>query len=255
MFGLFKKRDPNFCPVPEDVRLWIEDGVLFLLGIFNEEKIKNRKILTPHINDFPITFNSDEQTAFDVLKIVSKQMEVDVNEIELEFYEDGLTEISSGHFMGQPLYLGSYEDSKESAGLYSGKQENGKYLISLERRNLLEPDNMIATLAHEIAHIKLLGENKMDDNDEELTDLTTVIFGLGIFNANTSFQTFKGFEMNGWSKAGYLKQMEWGYALALLAHIREEKDPNWISFLTPNIKVDFKQSIKFINNNLDIIFK
>jgi hypothetical protein len=46
-------------------------------------------------------------------------------------------------------------------------------------------------LAHEFSHIKLLGENRMQENHEHLTDLFTVVFGLGIFNANASFKEIK----------------------------------------------------------------
>lgn len=34
----------------------------------------------------------------------------------------------------------------------------------------------------EIAHIKLLGESRMATNDERLTDLTTIFFGLASFS-------------------------------------------------------------------------
>jgi len=88
-----------------------------------------------------------------------------------------------------------------------------------------------------------------------LTDLTTIVFGLGIFNANAAFQTTAGFDSWGWSKSGYLSQMEWGYALALFAYIREEEEPAWIEFLTRNVKSDFRQSLKFIHANKEKIFQ
>ena len=49
--------------------------------------------------------------------------------------------------------------------------------------------------------------------------------------------------------------MDWGYALALFAYMREEKTPEWINFLTLNVKSDFKQSERFIDENRDIILK
>jgi hypothetical protein len=47
--------------------------------------------------------------------------------------------------------------------------------------------------------------------------------------------------------------MEWGYALSLFAYIRDEKTPNWIEYLTLNIKKDFKQGERFIENNKELI--
>jgi hypothetical protein len=67
----------------------------------------------------------------------------------------------------------------------------------------------------------VLGENRIKINNEPLTDSTTVFFGLGLFNANEAFKTFKDFKSYGWSTQGYLSQTQWGYALALFAHIRE----------------------------------
>ncbi len=88
-----------------------------------------------------------------------------------------------------------------------------------------------------------------------MTDLTTVFFGLGIFNANAAFQTYNNVNTHGWRSLGYLSQMEWGYALALLAYIREEKNPEWINHLTLNVKSDFKKGHNFIEANPDLIFQ
>jgi hypothetical protein len=256
MFGLFGKKIPDKCPISEDNRIWLEKSFSLLLDIFDRQKIKQRKILVPHHSDFPIKYNGTDQNAFDTIKIVAAQMDVDFDDIQLDFYNDGVRELSTGSPLnGGRIFLNSYDDDKGSAGLYFGRQEDNKYHIALERRKLHQPENMVATLAHEIAHIKLLGENRVDENDEKLTDLTTVVFGLGIFNANAAFQTFTTVDSSGWRKMGYLTQMEWGYALSLLAYIRDEKTPGWIEYLTLNVKSDFKQGEQFIANNEDLIFK
>lgn len=253
LFEQFNKRYPNRCPVSYDNRIWLEKSFSLLLDIFDKEKIKETKLLIPQYPHFPLKYNGDAKTAFNTLKIIAQQMEVDFDEIQLNLYDEGVKEISIGsHWVGRD-FLNSDND-KESAGLYWGKQLDNKYHIGLERRKLTQPEIMIATLAHELAHIKLLGENKIAANDEKLTDLTTVIFGIGIFNANAAFQTIKSINSCGWRKIGYLTQMEWGYALALLAYIRDEKTPNWIEYLTLNVKEDFKQGERFIENNKDLIF-
>jgi hypothetical protein len=256
MAGKFNRKTPNSCPVMEANRLWLEDSFLFLLKTFDAEKIKERKILIPHHSDFPIRYNGSEQTAIDTLKIVAAQMEVPFEEIHLDFYSHGPKEISTGASLGGGrIFLQTQKDAKEAAGLYLGKQEDDKYHILLERDKLGQPENMVATLAHEIAHIKLLGEGRIEENDEKLTDLTTVAFGLGIFTANAAFQSFSGFDYSGWRKQGYLTQMEWGYGLSLLAHIRSEKNPAWINHLTLNVKSDFKKGESFIDNNKELLFK
>ena len=143
-----------------------------------------------------------------------------------------------------------YEDQSYSAGLYLG-QHDGKFLIALETDQINNFDKLTAKLPHEIAHIKILGEGRLKENDEYLTDLTTVFFGLGIFNANASFQQTSSHENWSHSQQGYLLQQEWGYALALYAYIRNETKPDWVKYLTPNIQSDFRKSEAFIRSNTD----
>jgi hypothetical protein len=253
LFKLFNIEYPNRCPISHDNRIWLEKSFTLLLDIFDKEKIKQTKILIPHYSNFPIKYNGDTQTAFDTLKIVAEQMEVEFDQIQLNIYDEGVNAISTESPWGGRIFLNSGDNDKGSAGLYWGKQVDNKYHIGLERRKLTQPENMVATLAHELAHIKLLGESKIDGNDEKLTDLTTVILGIGIFNANAAFQTIRSIDSIGWRKIGYLTQMEWGYALSLFAYIRDEKTPKWIEYLTLNVKEEFKQGERFIENNKDLI--
>src|ERR1700733_9658629 len=122
MFGLFDKKDPNRCPITEENRVWLESSFSLLLNIFDNEKIKQRAILIPHHSDFQIKYNGETQTAIETLKIVAKQMEVEFDEIELNFYDEGVREISTGSsFGGGRIFLNSFEDEAASAGLYFGK--------------------------------------------------------------------------------------------------------------------------------------
>src|SRR5687767_5570721 len=158
-------------------------------------------------------------------------MDVDFEVVQLELYEDNIREIRGD--MGYSIFteVDPFSEEKLSTGLYFGKNSDGKYDVFIEKALLFDPEGMVATLAHEFAHIKLLGENRIETNHEDLTDLTPVVFGLGIFNANASFKFKQSF--SGWShnSAGYLKQQEWGYALALYAYYREKQNPEWSKYL------------------------
>jgi len=255
MFGSSKIKRPNTCPIPEDNRVWLEKSFLLLLDLFGKENTLNRQVLIPHHTAFPIKYDGEERSAFDTLRIVAKQMEIPYEDIHLDFYNGTVKEISTGSPWGRGIFLKSEKDDAGASGLYWGKGESGKYEISLVRTKLKQPENMVATLAHELAHIKLLGENRLETNDEKLTDLTTVFFGLGIFNANAAFQTYTKVDSYGWRKMGYLSQMEWGYAMSLFAHIRNELMPKWIDYLTLNIKGDFIQGQNFIKANPGLILK
>lgn len=173
MFGLFKNRKPE-CPISEDIRIWMEDAFIWLIKQFGEQKIISIKQKFPTQEDFPIDFDGSEEVAYKKLIIVANQMDVDANNINLSFYNEQLLEIDSG--MGHTLFGQQYEDEKYSAGLYQKGNDN-KFNIALEKGQLKEPEKLIATLSHEISHVKILGEGRLENNDEYLTDLVTVFFG------------------------------------------------------------------------------
>lgn len=244
MFGLSKKEKIPQSPIPDQRREWIEQTFAWLVDTFGEEAVRMRRVLVPHHSDFPIRYNGDPQTGQDTLAIVAPQMELDPECIELTFYQEGARKISTGSFLGtNELYM---ESGQLSSGQYLGKTENGKHHIALEARRLNQPEQMVSSLANELARIKLLGEEKGKESDERLTGLATVIFGLGIFNANAAQATFQNLQTAGKPNSDYLTQMDWGYALALFAKLRNEKDPKWATYLTTNIRADFSKSAQYL---------
>ena len=254
MFGLFRKKKNNECPIDPEMRLWMENAFLWLATQFGEDNIATKPMLLPTPEHFPIRYNGSKESLQETAAIVASQMEIDINLINIDIYEQNIQEFRSD--LGHTIWTEVDKDGGEglSAGLYMGKNEQGKFEILIEKKNLTDPENLVATLAHEFAHIKILGEERLEDNDEDLTDLTPVVFGLGIFNANSAFKEHKSFEGYGHNSIGYLKQREWGYALALYAFYRQEENPGWLKYLTPNIRSDFKKSMLFINDNTDKVF-
>ncbi len=234
---------------------WMENAFLWLAYQFGQNNILSKPMLLPTPEFFPIQYDGSKDSMIKTAEIIAMQMEIDINEVVLENYEQNIQEFSGD--MGYKIFTQIDKDSEDkfSAGLYFDKNEQGKYEIFIEKKNLLNPENLVATLAHEFSHIKILGEKRLDFNDEALTDLTTVVLGVGIFNSNSAFKEHKTYNSYGYSSIGYLKQREWGYALALYAYYRKEENSDWIKFLTPNLKSDFKKSMNFISANLDIIFQ
>lgn len=230
--------DAAACPVDEDTRIWLELSFKKLLEIFGSSETVARKILIPEKAHFPVRYDGSEASAFATLAIVAGQMEVPAARIKLDFYDEQLMRITEG----------------SPGGLYWGKGDNDVYEISLVRELLDDPEKMVAVIAHEIAHIKLLGEEKIAENDEPLTDMATIFWGLGVFNANAAFQTFADVRYYGWSQSGYLSQMEWGYALALFAWLRQEPEPGWADYLCKNVRADFIQGKNYIARNEEKIF-
>jgi hypothetical protein len=248
----FLKSNKKFEPLDKELRKYFENNFLWLMQEFPEPKIEERKILTPTNKDFPIKWNKSQKNAIEALKIICDNMQLDPNEIKLDFYDNGIKEIDMGTSV---IFMESDPNNPEAAGLYHHEKVDGKYSISLDEALLERPENLIATIAHELSHVKLLGEIMLDQNDEMLTDFTTVFFGLGIFNANCAFQFYNQNDRWGHSNLGYLKIDEWAYALALMAFIRHEDEPEWKQFLSKTIKSDFEKCLSYMIDNQEEIFK
>jgi len=218
MLGLFTKRSSRQCPVTTFSHNWLENKFPFLLQRFGEEEIRNKKILVPNFTDFPVRFDGSDTSAWDTLQILAPRMGVSSTSIALDIYSE--------------------KDIPK-------KEVDGKYHIGMEKKMLADPQGLVAWLAHDLARIRLI-EHPAPETGKRLADLCTVILGLGIFNANVSYRETQTATAWGYQRIGYLKPCEWGYALALLARLRNEKDPAWTKHLTHNIRSDFSKSQTYL---------
>lgn len=167
-------------------------------------------------------------------------MEIDPSTVELSFYEDN-----------NPVYVG--ETRQGTAGLY--RQEGGKYRIWVEVKNLHDPLAIVATLAHELCHVHLLGHGRLSEDEEDhepLTDLLTVFLGVGVFTANAVIRevNWQHGNVSGWSmsRQGYLGMTHFGYAFAKFARSRGENGRDWASELRLDVRSAFKQSMRFLSD-------
>ncbi len=249
MPGFFSRNKNVECPLDQQTRLWMEYAFLWLIDMFGKEIIINKEILLPDVKHFPIRYDGSAATLVQTAEIVALQMDIDINEINLQLYKDKIHTVGSDTFTETNKSSGHH-----AAGLYFEKDEREKYDVFIEESSLQIPENMVALLAYGFASVILLRDKRTGSNHKFLSDLCTVLFGLGIFNANASFRWFKNFHSWGYESIGYLKQPHWAYALALYAFYRGEVTPLWINYLSPNVKADFKRSEAYINSNKDRIF-
>jgi hypothetical protein len=139
----------------------------------------------------------------------------------------------------------------EAAGLY---QEG---VIRINDNELANPMSLVGTLAHELAHQRLLGERRIDPDiidNELLTDLTVVFMGLGVFLANVP--RFWDGDYTHWPgtavrKPEYMTGAMFGYALALVAWVRGETRPAWARYLHSNVRGEFWQGLRFLQKTGD----
>lgn len=232
------------CPVEEDDKLWIEESMLWLLEEFGRETFREITVVVPTDEFFPDEYFGDEEDAEALVERVCGYMKVNRGRLEVEFFDDQQNEFQrSLCFMEGP--------SEGASGHYHKGRD--RFVISLESSQLGDPMSLVATIAHELGHVRLLGEGRIHggyEDHEPLTDLLTVFFGLGVFTANSSFR-FSQWSDNAFQawraeRKGYLTEEMFGYALALFALMRGERSPVWAQFLEGSVKTYFKNALKYL---------
>lgn len=244
IFNFWKRK--NNLPVTETDKQWIERSIVFLAEMFGPEYFKALITITPEKKHFNTYFKGTEEDAEFILERLISIMHIDSWEIRLMFYSNRPTSFSDGIVATPSEKLhGSW---KSSSGKYVDKGLVHKG-IWIETSQLNDPIRLTATIAHELAHYKLLGEYRIEENDELLTDLTAIAFGFGIFMGNSYFKftQWTGSSHQGWKmqKRGYLPEQVIAYAMAYLAHYRNE-DISWKHYLNKTMKKYFEQSYNYI---------
>lgn len=238
MFGWFRAK----CPVGEEDRLWIEHRMEWLAREFGPDRLLNAEVVLPTDDFFPDPYRGLTEDVRPMLDRVCRYMDVDPSRIELGFYSE--RKPTAPHAVWMDSVSGT-------VGLY--EENEGRFHVWLEIANLSDPASVAATLAHELGHVRLLGEKRVapDVEDQEpLTDLLTVALGLGVLSANSVIREshWEADLRFGWgvSRQGYLTAPLFGYALALFAWRRGEDRPPWARHLRLDVRAAFRQSLRYL---------
>ena len=242
------------CPVEAEDKAWIEDSMLWLIEEFGCDALRNAVVVLPTDEFFPDQFSEDEGAARVLVDRVCGYMGVAPERVELEFFTDQNKELQGN----LPAYESSYDGV---AGHY--RKRRGKFLINIESSQLTDPMFLVATSAHELGHVRLLGEGRVSagfEDHEPLTDLLTVFLGLGVFTGNSvySFKQWTDTFSQGWQteRRGYMTEEMFGYALALFAWVRgEQRRPAWSKHLRGNVSAYFKNGHRYLEKTGDARLK
>ena len=232
----------------EGQREWIEESFCWLLQEFGEEYFLNRQTILPESSFFPDKYKGTEECVTKLVGRICGYMDVNPDQVEVGFFSDQ-DDTAEKH------RLGGYKSSSGAAGLYSTKtSDQPRKKIFINDSEFKKPTRLVATIAHELGHVILLGGGKIsrdDEGHEYLTDLITVFLGLGIFTANSAFQfsQWQDHSHQGWSasRMGYMSEEMFGYSLAAYAWMRGEIRPKWSSHLAMNVGHYFKHSLGYLN--------
>ena len=229
------------CPVEGEDKLWLEQSMEWLLEEFGADAFRRVTVVLPTDEFFPDSYSAGEDDARALVDRVCAYMSVNPELIELEFFEDESREARRDFVFAE----GS---SEGPTGHYQKRRD--KFVVSLESSQLTDPMCLVGTIAHELGHVRLLGEGRVHgrfEDHEPLTDLLTVFFGLGIFTANSAF-SFDA-SSHGWQaqRRGYLDEEMFGYALALFALMRGERNPAWSKYLEGSVSTYFKNGQEYLD--------
>jgi hypothetical protein len=238
---MLRRLFPASCPCDVAAKAWIEERLAWLREEFAEQAFDGRPMVLPTAEYFPDRYDGSRRSVRAMLDRVCEYMGVAPALVRLRFMSDAgkLWLVNSA---GQYL--------PPAAGLY--EEGGGTFTIRIDTTELDQPMDLVGTLAHELAHVRLLGEGRaiQEEYDNELlTDLTVVYFGLGIFLANrprnwdAHFTKWPGTNLN---KPEYMSPPMFGYALAHLAWFQGERWPAWAKHLHSNARPDFKQAVRFL---------
>jgi hypothetical protein len=238
MFGWLRPKSP--LDPPE--KLWIEQRMSWLAHTFGVRRLREATVVLPTPEFFPDPYRGAEADVRALFGRVCGYMGIDPGRADLGFFEEGDRGI------------------RNAAGLYvPGKKEQ----ILVNRAQLADPMALVATLAHELSHLLLLGDNRMGEGEpdmEYVTDLLTVFLGMGAFGANSAIrESYDRFTATNYSwsigSQGYLSERMYGYALGLFAWVRGERKPAWVAHLRLNVRTVCKQGLTYLFKAGDTQFR
>jgi hypothetical protein len=123
---------------------------------------------------------------------------------------------------------------------------------------LRDPDALVATFAHELAHLHVhsLGVPPGGSTlEEHATDCTAVFLGFGVFLANAArqFEQFQDRGMHGWrsSLSGYLSESSLTTATAIQLRLFGHPEQAVRRALKPYLAKDFSKALRYIDTRFE----
>jgi hypothetical protein len=254
------------CPVDPERKSWIEQKMLWLRDQFGVEAARG-EIALPARAFYPADYQGTPEQILDVVGRVERVMGVDPDRLTLELFDSSPERAASAKNR-----LGNRTNTRHTVGRYR-VGDDGREYIEIDTVKADDPAILAAIVAHEIAHARLLGEDRYSskhEDNERLTDLTALFLGMGVFIANASVYFKK--TVHGWSveplgdlsermlmgqgdfnygHLGYLEEPDFGYALGCLCGLRRETDPAWAAALDPALRVLLRRTLAFFKASVE----
>jgi len=238
------------CPCDPAAKAWVEERLEWLTAEFDDSAFSGRRIVLPTPEFFPDPYDGSKKAVRILLDRVCGYMGVVPDLVAMKLVADA-GKIWLVNEAGQYL--------PGAAGTYA--EGARKFIVRIDKTGLDDPMGLVGTVAHELAHVRLLGEGRIMRevyDNELLTDLTAVALGLGVFLANTPRNWDS--QLGKWpdsdlNRPEYMTPPMFGYALAHLAWFWEEPKPEWARHLNGTTRGEFKQGLRFLRETEESAFR
>jgi hypothetical protein len=242
-----RKHESHDCPVgPEDQR-WIESELSTLRSRFHIDA-RTHPILRPTRNFYPVSYDGEALEIHELTRKLCGTMGVDLESVFVRLVGESGLRTSTARARNAP-YPGHF-----SADTYD--PETQLYVIDLDDWLAEEPVALSAVIAHELAHLRLYAspsdrvEGKPDGLEgkrrEQQADLLALAYGLGLFGANVPVRSQHRLSGTGTLNSDRMDHAMYGYALACLAWLREDREPQWAKSLEPLPRGYLDQGLRFL---------
>ena len=163
-------------------------------------------------------------------------------------------------FVGSSLIVQGSPKGPAGTWSHTGDKDEAA-TITYNPSQLHNPESLIATFAHELAHYLGATSKTPPPGGEPLwepaTDLLAVFMGFGTFmtNSSFSFRQFSTSDGSGWEsrQQGYLSQMELCFSLAVFTDLKSIAESEVRPFLASGMRGFFRKSRKDLARNPDSI--
>jgi hypothetical protein len=232
--------------IDADTAGWHADNFAWLLRHFGgQETLTQTTLVLPKPGFFRFDGNRDHafaQSLFEQVKTYCGMAEWDIDLIP---DDNPIAELSA-----RPLGMLEPQPQKHNLGTFSFSEN--RIQITYATTQLRQPDCLIATFAHELAHCLLATAREPlpceDDEIEFLTDLAAVYLGFGVFLANTRF-AFEG-SNEGWrfKGGGYLPEADLIFALGLFLRAKKLDPDAACAALKPHLAKLLKRAVRDLSD-------
>lgn len=244
------------CPVDPEAELWFKRWLYWFGRQFGTDVFYRDPILPTDTVLAKVDESITPRQVKELVKHLCTLMKVDPGFVKVEIFDGSASKEETDRFGG-----------KRTVGHF--RMKDGKAVIALDQSEFSDRQILTAIVAHELCHVRLLGEGRIrrgNPDNERLTDLLTVYFGFGIFSTNAAMnfaradrawrivprgllddRALNGSRNEGYGRLGYLRTAEFGYALACYCWLRrEETVPAWARYVNPGPYAYLEQGLAYL---------